>query len=238
MTIIYTSGTTGPQGRVEPHHANVAFSIESALKVPEISRAAEGTRALSYLPDAHLANRWLAHYVPVTVGMTVTTLADTKQLANHCCAGNRRCCWAFRWSGTSSRRASKRRWRLRRAQAKLINWALDVGSQRADALIAGRSDAPSSQSAACDRRQAGAQQAAGAGGAGSDAPRRLRGRSGLARCAQVLHQPRPADGRGLGMSRNRVSSARSRPWSTPRPGTVGKPLPGVRSESPTTANCS
>ena len=80
-TIIYTSGTTGPPKGVELTHANVVFSIRTALAVPEVVRATEKGRVISYLPDAHLANRWFAYYVPMAVGGETTTLADPKQLA-------------------------------------------------------------------------------------------------------------------------------------------------------------
>jgi long-subunit acyl-CoA synthetase (AMP-forming) len=39
----------------------------------------ENDRVVSYLPDAHIANRWGAHYTSLYSGMQITTLADLKQ---------------------------------------------------------------------------------------------------------------------------------------------------------------
>lgn len=80
ITLIYTSGTTGPPKGVELTHANVLFSISSAFEMRELREAALGGRVLSYLPDAHLANRWLAHYVPTAGASEIVTLGDLTKL--------------------------------------------------------------------------------------------------------------------------------------------------------------
>ncbi|WP_067480275.1 AMP-dependent synthetase/ligase [Actinomadura hibisca] len=81
LTLIYTSGTTGPPKGVEITHGATLFSLASALEVPELGAALNGGRALSYLPDAHLANRWFAHYAPLAGGVEVTTVADLRTVA-------------------------------------------------------------------------------------------------------------------------------------------------------------
>lgn len=77
LTLIYTSGTTGDPKGVELTHANMLFSLESvttlAAQPPEV-------RVISYLPDAHALNRYLAHYYPMFCGATVTTLAEPREL--------------------------------------------------------------------------------------------------------------------------------------------------------------
>jgi long-subunit acyl-CoA synthetase (AMP-forming) len=78
VTIIYTSGTTGPPKGVELTHHNVLFDLVS---VDEASiRSRPGDRGISYLPDAHIANRWIAHYANIVFGMQVTDVAVTKQV--------------------------------------------------------------------------------------------------------------------------------------------------------------
>jgi long-subunit acyl-CoA synthetase (AMP-forming) len=77
LTLIYTSGTTGPPKGVELTHANMLASIAS---VSAIVSADHTDRAVSYLPDAHLVNRYVAHYLPATSGMQVTTVSDAKTL--------------------------------------------------------------------------------------------------------------------------------------------------------------
>lgn len=59
LTIVYTSGTTGPPKGVELTHANLIANTEAAREVADI---AVGDRVVSYLPDAHAANRWVCHW--------------------------------------------------------------------------------------------------------------------------------------------------------------------------------
>ncbi|GAB2459697.1 AMP-dependent synthetase/ligase [Jatrophihabitans fulvus] len=77
LTIIYTSGTTGPPKGVELTHANLMAELDSTLR---ISLPGPDDVIISYLPDAHIANRWGAHYTSLATGMHVVALADLKQL--------------------------------------------------------------------------------------------------------------------------------------------------------------
>ncbi|NNH70933.1 AMP-binding protein [Nocardia uniformis] len=79
LTVIYTSGTTGPPKGVELAHASVLHFIAAVQDIGEFAAGTSG-RAVSYLPDAHALNRWLGHYGPAVTGASVTTLADLKQL--------------------------------------------------------------------------------------------------------------------------------------------------------------
>ncbi|KRA28010.1 MULTISPECIES: AMP-dependent synthetase/ligase [unclassified Nocardioides] len=76
-TLIYTSGTTGPPKGVELTHANLRYSLDAARQLMPQS---EDTRLISYLPDAHALNRYLAHYFPMASGAEVTTVANSKEL--------------------------------------------------------------------------------------------------------------------------------------------------------------
>ncbi|MEV0251768.1 AMP-dependent synthetase/ligase [Nocardia sp. NPDC050712] len=73
LTIVYTSGTTGPPKGVELTHRNF---IENARVVTEFGGMSSDDRVISYLPDAHAANRWLAHYSSLLFGVQITTVAD------------------------------------------------------------------------------------------------------------------------------------------------------------------
>lgn len=77
LTIVYTSGTTGPPKGVELTHSNF---IENARITEEFGGIGPDDSAVSYLPDAHAANRWFAHYTNLLHGVPVTTVADTKQI--------------------------------------------------------------------------------------------------------------------------------------------------------------
>jgi long-subunit acyl-CoA synthetase (AMP-forming) len=77
LTIVYTSGTTGPPKGVELTHTNF---IENARITDDFGRIDSSDRVISYLPDAHAANRWFAHYTNLLHGVTVTTVPDVKQV--------------------------------------------------------------------------------------------------------------------------------------------------------------
>ena len=75
-TIIYTSGTTGPPKGVELTHANaMAQCVASAERCP----LTPGGQAMSYLPSAHVVDRWTCHWwASLTHGFTVTSIADMR----------------------------------------------------------------------------------------------------------------------------------------------------------------
>ena len=76
-TIIYTSGTTGPSKGVELTHANLLAELDAMADVMHVGH---DDRVVSYLPDAHVANRWGAHYANIAHGIQITTLANAKEL--------------------------------------------------------------------------------------------------------------------------------------------------------------
>lgn len=75
ITIVYTSGTTGPPKGVELTHANLLAQDAAAREIMEFDHT---DRGISYLPDAHIANRLIAHYLAASTGSEVTTVADIK----------------------------------------------------------------------------------------------------------------------------------------------------------------
>jgi len=78
-TLIFTSGTTGRPKAVELTHGNVLYSISAVMSYPEaVGGGRDGGIVLSYLPDAHMANRLFAHYVPIALGATTVTVRDGK----------------------------------------------------------------------------------------------------------------------------------------------------------------
>jgi long-subunit acyl-CoA synthetase (AMP-forming) len=77
LTIIYTSGTTGPSKGVELTHANLIAELESLMGLMPVTH---DDRLVSYLPDAHIANRWGAHYNSLAHGLQITTVSDAKQM--------------------------------------------------------------------------------------------------------------------------------------------------------------
>jgi len=78
LTLIYTSGTTGPPKGVELTHANL---IAQCFGVAELLPAERGDRTTSYLPAAHIADRWASHYHAMVFGIEVTTVPDPRAVA-------------------------------------------------------------------------------------------------------------------------------------------------------------
>jgi long-subunit acyl-CoA synthetase (AMP-forming) len=78
LTLIYTSGTTGPPKGVQLTHHGI---MEECRACQHVLPLRPGGRATSYLPSAHIADRWLGHYFPTVVGgLTVTIVPDPTQI--------------------------------------------------------------------------------------------------------------------------------------------------------------
>jgi long-chain acyl-CoA synthetase len=80
VTLIYTSGTTGPPKGVMVTHRNVCWTVESVLRAHTFS---PGTRQISYLPMAHIAERMVGHYIPLRIGSTIHFCPDPRQVAGY-----------------------------------------------------------------------------------------------------------------------------------------------------------
>jgi long-chain acyl-CoA synthetase len=76
-TLIYTSGTTGPAKGVELTHGNI---LASAHAVNSVVGLHPGSRVISWLPNAHIAERIAHYYLPILVGASVTCCADARQI--------------------------------------------------------------------------------------------------------------------------------------------------------------
>jgi long-chain acyl-CoA synthetase len=77
LTLVYTSGTTGPPKGVEITHAGMVAMVTASA--PALGMRA-GDRLISFLPSAHIADRWANHYLHSWVGTEVTTLADPREI--------------------------------------------------------------------------------------------------------------------------------------------------------------
>jgi long-subunit acyl-CoA synthetase (AMP-forming) len=80
-TIIYTSGTTGPPKGVQLTHANLIAECRAvATRLP----TKVGGRGASFLPAAHVADRWGSHYFgSMMFGATITSIPDPRTVAIH-----------------------------------------------------------------------------------------------------------------------------------------------------------
>ena len=79
--LVYTSGTTGPSKGVELTHTNLMTQVRVTY---ERFSPAPGGRIISFLPSAHLADRWGSHYLAsIGLGFTVTCVADATTVVDH-----------------------------------------------------------------------------------------------------------------------------------------------------------
>ena len=78
LTLIYTSGTTGPPKGVEITHANMLAEIAASSSLLPVTST---DRIASYLPSAHVADRWSSHYQQMVFGLQVTCVDDIRAIA-------------------------------------------------------------------------------------------------------------------------------------------------------------
>jgi long-chain acyl-CoA synthetase len=78
-TIIYTSGTTGPPKAAAISHAAVASGVESIAHL--FGQDFVAKRVISYMPMAHIAERYNTLYAGQRLGYAVHCCPDIKQMA-------------------------------------------------------------------------------------------------------------------------------------------------------------
>ncbi|MEO6496925.1 MAG: AMP-dependent synthetase/ligase [Solirubrobacteraceae bacterium] len=77
LTLIYTSGTTGPPKGVELVHRNL---LTSTQQVEEMIKLPRDGKVISWLPNAHIAERSAHHYLPIVFGLQVTCVPDARKI--------------------------------------------------------------------------------------------------------------------------------------------------------------
>jgi len=80
LTLIYTSGTTGPPKGVQLSHHNVMFAAKG---IEEVITFDSGSRVISWLPAAHIAERMAHHYIPVIYAGTVTCCPNPREIVTY-----------------------------------------------------------------------------------------------------------------------------------------------------------
>jgi long-chain acyl-CoA synthetase len=77
LCLIYTSGTTGPPKGVQLTHANMVAVWQAC---DEVQQTTPGGRMISYLPSAHIADRWAGIYAQMIYGSCVYCCPDPRQM--------------------------------------------------------------------------------------------------------------------------------------------------------------
>src|SRR5256714_1185550 len=80
LTLIYTSGTTGPPKGVQIAHRNMMAGVRST---EETIQFPEGSRVISWLPAAHIAERAAHHYLPIAYGFQVTCCPNPREVMQY-----------------------------------------------------------------------------------------------------------------------------------------------------------
>jgi long-chain acyl-CoA synthetase len=78
VTLIYTSGTTGNPKGVEMTHANLLFET---FAVESVLGCEFADRITSFLPSAHIADRWGCLYNQEVFGTQITVVPDARAIA-------------------------------------------------------------------------------------------------------------------------------------------------------------
>jgi len=77
LCLIYTSGTTGPPKGVQLTHANMLAEWNACDQIFAIE---PGGRTISFLPSAHVADRWGQLYAQMIFGTTVHCCPDPREM--------------------------------------------------------------------------------------------------------------------------------------------------------------
>jgi long-subunit acyl-CoA synthetase (AMP-forming) len=76
-TLVYTSGTTGEPKAVRIPHRAIMHSLAG---VEVLAPATPDQRCVSFLPNAHISDRFMCHYSVIGLGGSVTSVPDHERL--------------------------------------------------------------------------------------------------------------------------------------------------------------
>jgi long-chain acyl-CoA synthetase len=134
--LIYTSGTTGPPKAVVLPHEALTSTAETIHKMLDIGMS---DRAISYLPLSHIAEQMLSIVIPAIMGYTVHYEPDIYRLAETMREVRPTAffavprVWEKFYAGVSEELGESSG-----VKAKIVNRAMDVGSNHTASLDAGR----------------------------------------------------------------------------------------------------
>ncbi len=80
LTLIYTSGTTGPPKGVQLSHRNLLAACEG---IDQLISFPDDGRIISWLPNAHIAERNAHHYLPIVYGLQITCCDDPRKVMEY-----------------------------------------------------------------------------------------------------------------------------------------------------------
>jgi long-subunit acyl-CoA synthetase (AMP-forming) len=136
LCLIYTSGTTGPPKGVQLTHANMLGVWRAVDQIREVK---PGGRGISFLPSAHIADRWASLYAQMLYGNTVYCCPNPREMVAYSIEVK-----PTAWGGVP-RIWEKLKAALEAGMAaeqdpdkrKAVEQAMEVGLRRADAYMDG-----------------------------------------------------------------------------------------------------
>jgi long-subunit acyl-CoA synthetase (AMP-forming) len=136
LCLIYTSGTTGPPKGVQLTHANMLGVWRAVDQIREVK---PGGRGISFLPSAHIADRWASLYAQMIYGNTVYCCPNPREMVAYSIEVK-----PTAWGGVP-RIWEKLKAALEAGMAaeqdpdkrKAVEQAMEVGLRRADAYMDG-----------------------------------------------------------------------------------------------------
>jgi long-subunit acyl-CoA synthetase (AMP-forming) len=136
LCLIYTSGTTGPPKGVQLTHSNMLSVWRAVDQVREVK---PGGRGISFLPSAHIADRWAGLYAQMLYGNTVYCCPNPREMVVYSMEvkptawGGVPRIWeklkAALEAGMAAEQDAEKR--------KATEWAMEIGLRRADAYMDG-----------------------------------------------------------------------------------------------------
>jgi long-chain acyl-CoA synthetase len=136
LCLIYTSGTTGPPKGVELTHDNMMAEWRGLDPIYPVT---PGGRAISFLPTAHVADRWANHYSSMVLGHTIHCCPNPREMVAYSVEvrptvwGGVPRIWEKLKSALEAGFAAEQDEQKRGA----VQWALEIGLRRARAKQAG-----------------------------------------------------------------------------------------------------
>lgn len=221
--ILFTSGTTGrPKGVPLPHRALLANAGQFRAAYPQVFRA--GYSNLSYLPLSHIAEQLASVVAPLEVGGTTLFCRRLDQMRDHLLEARPTCFFGVPRVWEKLEAALTERFaRAPRFKARLLAWARGVELAAFEAECDGAAERHGLRRRLAHRLVLGKVRAALGldrvraviSGAAPIAPSTVRFFASL---GLRIHE-------GYGMSEGCIFTGSV--YRRPRPGTVGRPLPGV-----------
>jgi long-chain acyl-CoA synthetase len=136
LCLIYTSGTTGPPKGVELTHDNMMAEWRGLDPIYPVT---PGGRAISFLPTAHVADRWANHYASMVLGHTIHCCPNPREMVAYSAQvrptvwGGVPRIWEKLKAALEAGFAAEQDEQKRAA----VEWALEIGLRRARAKHAG-----------------------------------------------------------------------------------------------------